>query len=250
MKHLTKTIGILLFVGISTIYSQNYGLVKSSSLSISNSQIKESANFGFVFKGGGFSYEINRSWTNDKRMITYENDFGVDILSSHGIGALGFNLKPIDIGYLFKLPVSQNSIYIGPTLKGEYNYFLYPDLQSGFDYWFTNYSLGFRSVFDVNLQRSNFQIKLNTSLLGLSSRQPAYRDPYFFDLGVGFALEHLHQNLTFGSLNSYNTSNMEIIWRPKQNSKLSFGYALTYKGYYGSPQISMFNQTFKLIFNK
>jgi hypothetical protein len=250
MHRITKTIGILLFVGISNIYSQQSDYIKSTSLSIGNSQIKEGANFGFVFNGGSLSYGINRSWKNEKRMITYENDFGVDILFSHGIGALGFNLMPVDIGYLFKLPVSQNSIYIGPTLKGEYNYFLYPDLQSGFDYWFTNFSLGVRSVFDINLQKSNFQIKLNTSLLGLSSRQPAYRDPYFFDLGVGFALEHLHQNLTFGSLNSYNTSCMEIIWRPKPNSKLSFGYALSYKGYYGSPQISMFNQSVKLIFNK
>ncbi len=119
MTRFTKTIGILLFAVFSTVNSQKYN--RSSSLSISNSQIKESANFGFVFKGGGFSYGINRNWTNDKRMISYENDFGVDILFSHGIGALGFNLKPIDIGYLFKLNTSENSIYIGPTLKGEYN---------------------------------------------------------------------------------------------------------------------------------
>jgi len=89
MNRFTKTFGVLLFAVISTLNSQN--LIQSSSLSIRNSQIKESANFGLVFNGGGLSYGINRIWLNEKSMLTYENDFGVDVLFSHGIAALGLD---------------------------------------------------------------------------------------------------------------------------------------------------------------
>lgn len=213
-------------------------------------QIKESANFGLVFQGPDLTYGMIWDVKNESTRITYAYELGLGLPFSKGIPALGFYLKPVDLAYMFGVPLEKGDLYLGPSLLWEYNYNLYPDLQSGFDYWFTNFSLGIHSRYDFDYRSSSFSIRLSSSLIGFTSRQPDYRNPYFYDLGFKHAMDHLHQNLTFGSLNSFNITTLEALWKSNPNSRFTIGYQFKYSGYYLAPEIAMVNHNIKFIINK
>ena len=225
-------------------------VARESFLSPGFIQIKESANVGLVFKGPSVNYGMLWCLSNEKRMITFEPELGLSILFSRDIPALGFYLKPVDFAYLFKFTIKDDPLYVGPSFNLEYSYNLYPDLQSGFDYWFTNTGFGIHAIYDLRLNSSAFVIKLASSFAGFTSRQQNYRDPYFYDMGMKHAFSHLHQDLTFGSFNRYSCADLEILWKPKPDSRLSIGYELKYSGYFQAPEISVVNHNIKLIFNK
>jgi hypothetical protein len=149
-----------------------------------------------------------------------------------------------------RIPIEKGSLHVGPSLNCEYNYNLYPDLQSGFDYWFTNFNLGIHALYNFSFKSSSFGINFNSSLLGFTSRQAAYRNPYFYDLSFTYAIHHLHQDMTFGSFNSFNITDIEILWKLNPNSRLTIGYVFKYSGYYKNPEISMVSHNIKIIFNK
>lgn len=245
MKALKLT--LLLSFFHSFLFSQTNEVNRNSFLSTGLIQIKEGANFGLVFKGPEINYGMTWYFVNDARLITYEYELGLETPFTKGIPALGAYLKPVDIAYMFKLP---GSLYTGPSLKFEYQYNLYPDLQSAFDYWFTNFSFGVNTQYDFKYKKSSFRVKLNSSLLGFVSRQPDYRGPYFYDIGFAFAIRHLHQDLRFETVNNYSTSNLEIQWKPKPGYDITFGYELSYSRYSRSPEITLVNHSLKLIFNK
>lgn len=213
-------------------------------------QVKEGANFGLVFNGPVMNYGMNWDIKNDKRIITFGYELGVGILFSKNIPALGICLKPAEFVYMFRIPGSNSGLFIGPSLKLEYNYYLYPQLQSGFDYWFTDFSCGVNAQYNFKYRSSSFQIVANSSLMGFISRQPDYRDPYFFDLGFKYAIRDLHQDLTFATLDKYNTIRLGILWKPKLNPRFTFGYVFSYSGYYHAPGIKMISHSIKILISK
>lgn len=247
-----KTLKLILLLSFASTFSRAQDNVthRSSFLSAGLIQIKESANFGLVFKGPEINYGMIWDIKNKKNRINYEYGLGLGIILSREIPALGFYLKPVDFAYLFRLSPEESNLFIGPSLKCEYNYNLYPDLQAGFDYWFTNFSLGLTALYDFNYQSSSFRMKLNSSLMGFVSRQPDYRNPYYYDIGFKHAIRHQHQDLTFGSLNSFNTTNFEILWKSNPESRFSIGYLLNYLGYYHNPEFKMVSHNIKIIINK
>ena len=230
--------------------AQENAIFRNSFFSTGFSQVKEAANFGLVFNGPAINYGMKWDRRNDKRMITYEFEIGVGIPFSKNIPALDIYIKPIDIAYMFRFNGLPGKLWIGPEFKFEYYYTIYPQLQSGFDYWFTNFSLGLNAHYAFNYKKSGFQIMLNTSLAGLTSRQPDYRDPYFFDIGFKHAVRHLHQDMIFASLVKYNAATLEILWKPEQNSRFSFGYQFRFSGYYQSPEFKKVSHSIMILFSK
>jgi hypothetical protein len=124
---------------------------------------------------------------------------------------------------------------------------MYPDLQSGYSFWFTNFSIGGALRYSFNMKENHFDLSFHTTLLGLTSRQPVYDDPYFYDLSFGYAVKFVHEDLTFGSWGSYIQSELELRWRPKADSRLAWAYSFQYYGCYTEPMLTMLNQTIKLI---
>jgi len=240
---------VLLIVFLNSSAQEN-NITRYSFFSTGFSQLKESANFGLVFNGPAFNYGMKWNFRNEKRIITCGYELGVGIPFSKNIPALDFYLKPVDLAYMFRFQGLSNKLYIGPALKLEYNYSLYPQLQSGFDYWFTNFSLGINAQYSFSRQNSAFQIALSSSLAGFISRQPDYRDPYFFDIGFKYAVRDLHQNLIFGSFEKYNTTALEILWKPVSKSRLKFGYEFRYAGYYAAPEFKKVSHSIKILFSK
>jgi len=243
-------ISLLLIMAFLNSSGEGNTVCRYSFFSTGFTQVKEAANFGLVFNGPAINYAMRWDRRNDKRMITYAYELGAGIPFSKNIPALDIYLKPIDVAYMFRFPGLHSRLYLGPDLKFEYNYTLYPQLQSGFDYWFTNFSLGLKAYYAFNHQNSTFQIELRTSLAGFLSRQPDYRDPYFFDIGFKYAVRDLHQNLVFGSFEKYNTTDLEILWKPVSASRFTFGYEFRYAGYYQAPEFKKVSHSIKILFSK
>jgi len=213
-------------------------------------QIKESANFGLVFTGPVIDYGMTWNILNDKRLIICEYEVGVGIPFSKKIASLGIFLKPVDAAYMFKIPLPGNKFYLGPAIKLEYNYNLYPELQSAYDYWFTNLSFGIGARYDFNYMGSLFRINLNSSFFGSVSRQKEYRDPYFYDIGFKYAVKHINQDLGFASVSDFNNTSMEILWKPKLDSRFSFGIFLKNSVFYPAPEIIIRNFGVKIVIIK
>jgi hypothetical protein len=91
---------------------------------------------------------------------------------------------------------------------------------------------------------------MNSSVAGFISRQEAYRDPYFYDIGFKYAIKHLHQDLYLGSFDDFNVTCLEILYKPDNNQRFTFGYFLKYSGFYNEPRITILNQGVKLIISK
>jgi len=241
----TFTIIIVLILSADIANSQ---MEKShfQAISLNFLQIKEELNYGMVFQGPGLGYAYSAQWQNDKHRIQYEGRITFSTPLTRGIIAASFNIVPVRLDYLFKVG-SDKAFSIGPYFTMEYNYEIYPDLQSGYSYWLTHFSLGGALNYSFDIQQHQFDLIFHTTLLGITSRNPVYDDPYFFDLGLGYVLGYLHQDFQFGSLNRYNQSELEIRWQPKSLSRLAFEYAFQYYGYFDEPELTMLNQSIKLL---
>lgn len=214
-------------------------------LSINYLQIKEEMNHGLVFRGPGINYSFSLFKKNSQGEIHYDVLFGLTYLQTRDIAAGNINFIPLKLDYLFSC--NGGNLKLGPSLIADYNYELYPDLQSGYSYWFTNFCVGGILTYKFSIAAHKLALSLNTSIMGFTSRQPAYYDPYFFDLSLGDIMQFVHQDLTFGSWNRFNRTEFEIIWHPRTESRLAFAYVFNYHGYYVEPELSMVNQSVKLI---
>ena len=246
----TTIISILFIMFFLPVSGQENVVYRNSFFSSGLSQVKEAANFGLVFTGPVINYGMTWTRKNDKRMITYGYELRVGIPFSKKIPALDIYVKPVDMAYMFRFQGLKNMLYIGPTFKSEYNYTFYPQLQSGFDYWFTSFSLGLKFHYAFNFRKSTFQTVLSSSLAGFISRQPEYRDPYFYDIGFRYAVRDLHQNLVLRSLDKYNTADFEMLWKSDPKSRFTFGYELHYSGYYPAPEYKKISHSIKMLINK
>ncbi|HCE56528.1 MAG TPA: hypothetical protein DER09_01725 [Prolixibacteraceae bacterium] len=211
-------------------------------------QINESANFGLVFSGANINYGHYRESSKNNRIFSIENEIGVCIPFSKGIPALDVYLKPAEISYLFSAS-GKNTFAVGPLAKFEYNYTLYPQLQSAFDYWFTNFSLGVNSRYDFTIAGQQLSARLKFTVLGFTSRQPESRNPYWYDIGFQHAIKHLNSDFEFSTLSQFNTTDFELSWKPKSEKRITWSYCFDYSGYFEAPEILMISHNIKLTFN-
>jgi hypothetical protein len=242
-KTFTIITGLILSAGIA---SSQMDKSHFHAVTLNFLQIKEELNYGMVFRGLGLGYAYSAQWQNDKNLLGYDARFSFTILDTRDILAPSINVVPVRLDYLFKMGTN-NRFCIGPFFTMEYNFEMYPDLQSGYSFWFTHYSLGGALNYSFNAQKHHFDFIFHTTLLGITSRNPVYDDPYFFDLSLGYVLRFVHQNFQFGTLNRYNQSELEIRWQPKAISRLAFAYTFQYYGYFNEPNLNMLNQFVKLI---
>jgi hypothetical protein len=215
-------------------------------LNINYIQLKEEMNYGLVFRGPGFSYTYNIRWSHDRSLVDYEALLGFSYIQTRKVPAGILHIVPAKLSYLYK-GAHMSNLAAGPFLVADYNYHFYPDLQSGQSFWLTHFSIGGMLHYDLNINRQLFSFSLRTSLFGFTSRQPEYHEPYFWDISTGDILKYFHQDLTFGSWNGYNFSELEIRWRPSSNSRFLLAYEIDYTGYFRAPKLTVLNQSLKLI---
>ena len=209
--------------------------------------IKDQENSGLVFRGPGLGYAYSALWQNENRILQYEGRFCFSAPMSKGIVGMSLNLVPARFDYKFKVGPAGN-IQIGPYAIAEYHYETYSDLHSGHAFWFSHYSLGFTVSDWFHVKKSRIDLSLHATVFGLTSRSPEIDDPYFFDEGIGEMMSDLHQDMQFGSWDSYLQAEFEARWTPKDDSRLAYAWSFQYYGYFKEPTLTMINNSIKLIF--
>lgn len=209
-------------------------------------QIKESLNFGLVFAGPLVGYGHSWEHESEQAYSLFTSQLGAGVVFSRGIVGANIHLKPAEWRYQWKI---SPDFSIGTLLAAEYNYQLYPDLQSGFSYWFSHWSAGLAMGYRFQALNTGWQVRGTTSLLGFTSRPTPNRDPYFFDLGFVEAVRYLHQNIQFGSLNRFNRTSLELRWQPDDNIYgVRISYTLDVDAYFDAPRLITLHHGIKIFF--
>lgn len=190
--------------------SRSDTLLHRDKISLELIQIKESQHGGHVFTGSQLQYAHEWAWEGSESVSTVKSQIGAGVVFSRGILGVNFHCMPAE--WLYKWRVAP-SLLVGTALAADYNYQLYPDLQSGTSYWFSQLSAGLAVKYCFRAFESNWCVMGTTSLLGFTSRPSEIRNSYFFDLGFGEAVRYLHQNIRFGSVNQFNRTRFEVQWQ-------------------------------------
>ena len=247
MRRWVRTCNATLFWLLITpsIFSQEAHTLRTTYFSADFLQIKESANYGLVFRGPSIRFGMNWMLSRNNDFIFYEYNLGLGAPLSKGIIGINFCLKPVETAYLWKLPWEKSTTGIGPSLKMEYNAQSYPDLQSGYNFWLTHYSLGLSANTFFTVNNSLIKIRLFTSLFGLTSRTEEYTDPYFFDIGFGEVIMDSHRNFKLTTVQEFNNTTIEIRFQRRNSSRFSLSYVMEYSAYSKYPEIRLLNQSIR-----
>ena len=239
----------LLFILVTVqLYSQEERSYRTTFFSSSFLEIKESANYGLVFRGPSVDFGMNWNIPRKNNLIFYEYKVGLATIFSKGIIGMNIGLKPVDFAYLWGSQFERFKLALGPALKMEYNTQAYPDIQSGYEYWLTNYSTGLMVLVTAPVKNSLVKVRAFNSFFNLLSRGDIYNDPYFFDLDFGELLRDVHQDFMFSSLGKFNNTFFEIRYMKTNSSRFSISYSVDYFVFTEMPEFQFLNQSLRFIF--
>ncbi len=204
------------------------------SLGISYLELKDELNHGLVFRGPDLSLAFGNQLLDDQRYFQYSV-----LLAGGGkttIGTWGFKwtFAPLNTHYSFGVVNSEKlNLYLGPGLRAQYSVYNYPDLHAGPIIWMSNYNLELNATAFFELGSKKIITQLDHSLLGWSSRPDLERDPYFFSTKIGDNFRDIHQNMIFGSQDTYQQTklNISLLWEGKKRWK-ALSYQLEFLAYY------------------
>lgn len=205
-------------------------------------QFKEEANFGLVFSGFALKHGITWQKDMEDRRFDLGYRIGLVYMESKDIGAFNLHFRPLDVFYGKKLDALRSELIVGPNLKADYNYQMYPDLQSLYDYWLTNYSLGIQSEAVIPIKEHELRIKLQLPLTGLVSRNEIYDDPYFAE-GPPQILKHVHSNLKVKDFTKCGNITLQAFFL--QIKRLRMSYLLEYDYYNPKPKLQILQHSLR-----
>jgi hypothetical protein len=249
--HRKKSLACAFLLGILSQFltAQDSSQYLRGYLSVGFLQIKESANYGLIFRGpsidGGFSW----TYPHRRNARFYELKFMAAAPIAKGIVGLNASFKPIELAYAWKIPVNKFALKIGPTLKMEYNLQFYPDIQSGYYFWLTNYCGGLSIFASFKIKSSILRIRAFNNIYGVVSRGEVYEDPYFYDSKFSDIVEDIHSDFTPVAPGQFNNTFFEIGYRKSAVSRLTISYVFDYFVYFDDPKIKFLNQSLRLTFN-
>ncbi|MEQ9063651.1 MAG: hypothetical protein RIE58_05710 [Vicingaceae bacterium] len=228
--------------------SQDFDALRTISTGIDISQIKEGLNHGLVYTGPLFKFNYRRSWDLNKHTLTYEGRFGLGPLSTREMLGLNFIITPIDLSYFAYENRKRIYFKAGPWFSVDYNYQLYPNHQSGYSFYFTNINLGFVASASFENDDIYLRIRWKNSLLGLVSRPPIYRNPYFFDLSLGTYFKDQHRTFQGGSFNVFNNTQAEVLYVNPHHPRIGFAYQFWYFTYSDEPSLKTLSHGISILF--
>ncbi len=199
-------------------------------------QYKEGVNNGLLFDGPQFFFDYRYSDLTDEDALEYEARFGGGVCFSKGILGIDVNFKPLDLFYGFKIENDDYELFLGPKALIDYNFQIYPDLQIGNPFWFSNFSLSPQALMIFPHGDNIVKLKLSNSLLGLISRPDERISPYFYSLDLADLFSDFHSNMKFGTLNLFTDTRFsgEYIFG---QSRWSVAYNFQYFNYFDDPGI-------------
>jgi len=218
---------IIIFCIVLPLYAQTN---QSHSLVLGFLQIKDQFNLGMVFDGPQFEYRYGITWEIDGDEIQYQPKLAFGEGSSHDIAGYQVRIVPINFSWIRSFFEGFKG---GLNLVNDYSYQMYPDLQGSHLFWASE--IGISPVVKYNYQWENkgIEISLQNSLFGFTSHTQE-NEPYFYSFAVKDFFAKPHEDLKFGSFNSYNHTNISFEYIPTIPKVHSFSYELDYFGlYYG-----------------
>lgn len=214
-------------------------------------QIKEAANYGLVFNGLNLVVDYDLVIINENTIFQYSPEFGFGANFNNGIG-LSWEFKPIDLYYGFQIFEESNyDFFVGPYASINYQFQLYPELQSGHNYWFSFVDLGPKIIAKVNLLDIPLRVSFSNSIAGLGSRPKVnpQSESHFYSLNFFDWLSDMNSNFEFGSFNLLNHSNLEIEFISILKDGLSIEYEFEYYGYFNNPKLDYISHGINLRWN-
>ena len=201
-------------------------------------QVKDGKNYGLVFSGGMLNTSYMFRGHHSMQLYHYRADFGFGPSFAKGIAGINVKLNPVNVDYTFRLAGNNSlELYLGPCAGLNYQFQLYPELQSGHLHWFTFYDIGPRLIVDVSPWGQAFRVNFAAALLGLVSRPVEMNEVYYYTLNFFDIIGKLHSNFKGGSVNVLNHLDLDIEWKIPGSVKSSLAYRLEYLHY--SPQASL-----------
>lgn len=243
--HLFKWIFVVAILMFSSNLSAKETLKElkhTISLKTQFSQIKDQINYGLVFSGlnlGG-SYSLEKATQNYLFIYTPEINSGINF--NKGIG-LAFSFTPVDLFIGRNLSIKKSRPFVfGAYTSVDYNWQLYPELQSGHMNWFTTIEFGPQIIFYLPIKKRDFKIMISNSLAGFTSRPQQETESYFYSLRFSDFVSNAHSNFQFGTYNIFNHTNIVVELLPDQKS-FSMAYEFEYFGYFKAPKLSYINHS-------
>lgn len=201
-------------------------------------QVKDEKNYGLVFNGGKVDFSYIWRGTVGNSQINYRGDFGFGPSFSKEIAGINIKINPLNLDYSFQLVNKPSArLFLGPYASMNYQFQLYPELQSGHALWFTFYDLGPRLILETRQWEQDFRISFSTAVVGLVSRPVEMNEEYYYTLNVGDIMQKMHSNFTFGSLDILNHIELEAEWKIPGSRKSNLAYRFEYLQF--SPQASL-----------
>ena len=242
MNRILFIIPVLLFsIGL---FAQDTLIVKNKSHSISLKlqfgQIKDQFNYGLVFSGGNIGGDYSFSKTTRSNTLIYNGGFTFGINNNIGSG-VALRFKPVDFFYGHNF--NYKLLVLGGYIETNYQFQLYPDLQSGHVFWFTAIEFGPQVLVDIPYKTRIIKFTLSTSLAGSTSRPEPSTETYFYSLNFFDNVFEASKGFKFNTINNFNHTNLEMELLNNKGKRLSFAYAFEYFGYYQEPKISVVNHT-------
>jgi hypothetical protein len=233
---------LLLFLCFSTLIKSQTIRYREQYLVLNISQIREKMNYGFVFSGLQLQYGRNWQWSRKSTQYELGTQLGIALLSEKGQG-YDFHLSPVHFDYLVNV---YHWMWIGPSLLSDYNYEFYPDLQAGHDFWFTHFSTGISFGFEKAFPKRVLSVKCKCALFGFTSRTPDDFDALFFYVGFKYAVQNLHKNMQFHTINQYQIVHLEAAFKPLKARRFDLSYLMDYMNYSSNPSWTRLNFGLKL----
>ena len=199
-----------------------------------------------VFKGPDLAFGIHWELSKHNHTLLYENIVGLGLPFSKNILGINFCLKPIDFSYLWNISSWKPAFKVGPSVKMQYDVQFYPDLQSGYSYWLTKYSLGIKIATTISIPQGKLYLHFFNSFIGLTSRSEPYTDPYFFDLSFGEVLKDINSNFKSSGINDFKNTAFSIEYQSKKHSRISVSYNLEYSNYFIQNRFQLLTQSIRI----
>lgn len=207
--------------------------------------IAEGLNNRMVFAGPEIVVGYKSTWKQASYTLDYMAGFGGGAVFNRGIMGLSGQATPLDVRMRFPI-ASSRSVHFEAGLRASaiYHLQLYPDLQSGHDFWLTQFSLS--PV--ISMRLGDTECALSFAALSLISRTPELRDPHSFSLRAVDVLSDLHSHLHVADPTLFNAVSLGITTPIGAPGGISLGYALEYLSYSGRPTLHLLTHRLNLSF--
>ena len=249
MKRLTlRILGLFVLLMISQALSgQDVPSRRSYFLSGSFMQIKDAVNYGLVFRGPAVDFGMEWEFPVGKQVLGYGFQAGAGFMFAKEIAAIDFCVRPVDLSWSWVIPAGKSVFRAGPALRTQYDLQFYPDLQSGYDFWLTDYAVGIRVAWMLPSEIGTFRVRLYQSVAGLVSQTPDYTDPYFYDITFGEIVTDMHSGFEPVSFGRFCNTTAEFTYRFRNHPRLALSYVLDYVSCSTSQRFRMLNQSVRVI---